>query len=73
MMRCAVFLPTPGIELTSATSSRATASASAAGRNDDRAARATFGPTPLTVMSFVKSDFSSALSKPKSDSSSSRT
>ena len=73
MMREAVFFPTPGTRCTAATSCAATAATSAAGVNDESAASATFGPTPLTPIRRSNSAFSSRERKPYSDSPSSRT
>lgn len=59
MMRSAVFFPTPGIWDTRAMSWEAMASASSAGENVESAARAIFGPTFDTPMSFSNSALSS--------------
>lgn len=66
MMRSAVFFPTPGMWDTRAMSWEAIASASSAGENVERAARAIFGPTFDTPMSFSNSTFSSSERKPNS-------
>ena len=60
MMRSAVFFPTPGMWDTRAMSWEAIASASSAGENVERAARAIFGPTFDTPISFSNSTFSSS-------------
>ena len=66
MMRSAVFFPTPGIWDTRAMSWEAMASASSAGENVESAARAIFGPTFDTPMSFSNSALSSSERKPNS-------
>ena len=66
MMRSAVFFPTPGMWDTRAMSWEAIASASSAGENVERAARAIFGPTFDTPISFSNSTFSSSERKPNS-------
>ena len=73
MMRWAVLAPMPGTLEIIATSSAATAAAKSSGVSVESAASATLGPTPLTVISSSKALFSARLSKPNSESSSSRT
>ena len=72
MMRSTVFRPTPEIPLRAALSSRATTSASSAAERCERIAIASLGPMEFTVSSARNAALSSAVSKPKSVSASSR-
>ena len=63
-IRSAVFLPIPGIAWKRATSSCAIARRSSVAVEPDTIASATFGPTPFTVRSWVKSSRSAASTKP---------
>ena len=71
-MRSAVFLPMPGTLAKSPVSWCITHSASAAGDNADSTARASFGPTPLTLMSTRNRPRSANERKPNSVMASSR-
>jgi UDP-3-O-[3-hydroxymyristoyl] N-acetylglucosamine deacetylase/3-hydroxyacyl-[acyl-carrier-protein] dehydratase len=64
MMRDAIFLPIPGTRCTAVTSCAEMSSASFAGSYSDSAAKATFGPTPLTVMRRSNRAFSSSEENP---------
>jgi hypothetical protein len=63
-IRSAVFLPTPGIEESLRTSSRAMASARSATSMPERSFCARVGPMPEIEISFSKAVFSSAVANP---------
>ena len=72
-MRSAVFLPTPGMRTSCATSPPRIASMMAGAASPDSTLMASEGPMPLTEISFSNSVFSSAVKKPNNASASSRT
>ena len=63
-MRSAVFLPMPGIAWKRAVSSRTIARRSSSAGEPETIASATFGPTPLTESSWMKSSRSARSAKP---------
>ena len=72
-MRSDVFLPTPGIAVSRATSPRSIARTSSCGSMPDSTASASFGPMPLTPISRSNRSSSSSVANPYSASASSRT
>ena len=63
-MRSAVFFPTPGIAVRRAMSLRRIAPASSRGSMPDSTDNASFGPMPLTAISFSNMTSSRSVAKP---------
>ena len=63
-MRSAVFLPTPGMRVRRATSSRWIAVTSSRGSMPESTASASFGPMPLTAIRRSNTVSSSGVAKP---------
>jgi hypothetical protein len=72
-IRSAVFFPMPGTRVSFCTSAERITCTRSPAAMPLNTVRASFGPTPLTVISFSNSDFSSAERKPNSWIASSRT
>ena len=64
MIRPATFLPTPGTRVSAAASPAATARRTASGDSTESTARATLGPTPVTVTRWSNIARSSAVPNP---------